>query len=454
MRTTGPELWLMCCLVVFSGGVARGQASSAFTLRQAVALSLDRSPDRRIAGADVAGAQIATRLARTALLPELFFSEGVTRGDDPVYAFGTRLRQQRFQQSDFALNNLNRPLPINDFTTRFWGQWRGFDSWRTEFQIRRSDLLLRSAEASASRSDQEIVHRVVSCYEQILFAARRAEVAQHQVETAQALLDASRSRVQAGMSVDADQLAAAANLSTREQDLIEAQGDLAIAWAELERAIGAPVPEGQRHLRVLDEKHFDALPVEDAVVLALRSRPDRASLRQQLLAQKTGVQAAKAAFGPTIGAFGSWETDRSSFAGSGGNNWMAGAELRLDILPAARREELAAAKTTLERTEAANTAADQQIRLEVIRAWYAHQAASRMLDVARVSVAQSDEALRILRDRYDAGLTTITELLRAEDTQRQSSIDYWQAVFRNAVSFADLAFATGTLTAGGAGDLE
>jgi outer membrane protein TolC len=190
------------------------------------------------------------------------------------------------------------------------------------------------------------------------------------------------------------------------------------------------------------------------VSVALRSRPDRESLIEQLRAQKAGVAAAKAGFGPTIGAVGSWETDRQSFAGDGGNNWMAGAELRVDLLPAARRDELAAAKATLQRTEAASDAADQQIRLEVVRAWYAHQAASRMLDVARASVAQSDESLRILRDRYDAGLVTVTELLRSEDAQRQSVTSYWQAVFRNAVSYADLEFAMGTLNASNAGDLE
>src|SRR6266702_3448596 len=98
------------------------------TLPQAAALSLDKSPERRISQADVDLAKSATRQARTALWPSLSFSEAVTRGNDPVYAFGTRLRQQRFEQSDFAPNRLNRPLPMNDFTSRFTGQWLAFDS--------------------------------------------------------------------------------------------------------------------------------------------------------------------------------------------------------------------------------------------------------------------------------------------------------------------------------------
>jgi len=454
MGKTGSVNLLFALLALSSGLPAAAQAGPVVTLREAVALAFDQSPDRRIAASEVTSARIETRAARTALLPNLSFSEAVMRGNDPVYAFGTRLRQQRFQQSDFAQNNLNQPTPINDFTTRFSGSWVGFDSWRTELQIRRSDLLAKSAEASASRSDQEIAHRVVTSYEHVLFASRYAEMARHQEQTAQSLLDASESRVQAGVAVDADRLTAATNLALRQQESIEAEGNLATAWAELERAVGAPIRDDQRQLQVFAEKHFDPPAIEEAVSLALRSRSDRESLMQQVGAKKAAVAAAKAGFGPTVDAFGSWETDRQSFAGDGGNNWMAGAELRVDLLPAARRDELASAKATLQRTEAASDAADQQIRLEVVRAWYAHQSASRMLDVARASVAQSDESLRILRDRYDAGLVTVTELLRAEDAQRQSATSYWQAAFRNVVSYADLEFAMGTLNASNAGDLE
>jgi outer membrane protein TolC len=432
----------------------QAQDATPFTLRDAVALSLDKSPDRKIAAAGTEAARSNSRLARTALLPNLGFSEDVTRGNDPVYVFGTRLRQQQFLQSDFALNSLNRPTPLGDFTTRFSGNWTAFDSWRTQLAIRRADLLLKSSQASASRSDQEILHRVVAGYEGVLFAAKHVDVAEHQVETADALLASSKNRVEAGLAVDSDQLVATANLAEQQQELIAAQGDLAIAWAELERAVGNSIPQEHRQLQSQDEKRFDNPPVEEAVATALHSRPDRESLRQQLLAQKADVQSAKSGFGPTIGAFGSWQTDRATFAGAGGNNWVAGAELRVDILPLAKREQLSGARANLERTQAAGDSADLEIRLEVTRAWYAHRAAAQMLDVARASRTQSDESLRILKDRYEAGLATITDLLRAEDAQRQSAMNYWQAVSRNTLTFAELEFAMGTLTTANIEGLE
>ena len=62
-------------------------------------------------------------------------------------------------------------------------------------------------------------------------------------------------------------------------------------------------------------------------------------------------------------------------------------------------------------------------------------------------MAQAAESLRILRNRYDAGLVPLTDVLRAEDAERQSQSGYWQAVYRNALSYAALRLATGTLNA-------
>ena len=127
-------------------------------------------------------------MARTQLLPQLNFTEDISRGNDPVYAFGTRLRQRQFTQADFALNALNFPQPIGNFSTRFSGSWMAFDSFKTQKEIRRADLLKQSASSSAKAVDQQIVFRVVEAYQQVLYAQREIDVAQHEQETAAALL--------------------------------------------------------------------------------------------------------------------------------------------------------------------------------------------------------------------------------------------------------------------------
>lgn len=124
---------------------------------------------------------------------------------------------------------------------------------------------------------------------------------------------------------------------------------------------------------------------------------------------------------------------------------MAGAELRVDLLPLEQRARLQQEKASLLRAQAGEESARSMIRVEVSRAYFGLQSAAKMVDVARNSMAQSAESLRILRNRYDAGLVPLTDVLRAEDAERESQNGYWQAVYQNALSYASLRLATGTL---------
>ena len=94
-------------------------------------------------------------------MPHLNFSETATRGDDPVYVFGSKLRQQRFATADFALNQLNTPLPFGNFSTRFAGSWNLFDSFASWHGVNRARQMNEAAAHQLERADQEIVFRVV-----------------------------------------------------------------------------------------------------------------------------------------------------------------------------------------------------------------------------------------------------------------------------------------------------
>ena len=415
------------------------------TLHQAVSIGLEKNPARKLAAADVASAEAGLRLSKMPLLPQIGFTEGFTRGNDPVYVFGTRLRQQRFQASDFSLNRLNRPTPIDNFNMSLAGRWTAFDSLHTQYKMKHASLVKDSATSSAGRSDQEIIYHVISAYESVLMVGRDVEVAQHTVDTSQALMELSRNRVDTGLAVEADALSAAVNRATRQQELIEAQGRQATAWVEFEAAVGVSFAQGPESLEPLVEHAFSGSPLPEEITEALKSRADLHSVAIQTLAQQTAVKSAKAEFGPRVDVFGSWQTDRQTIAGAGGNNWAAGGEIRIDLMPFEKRARLQQEKAGLMRAEASEASTRSIVRVEVSRAYYEHQSAEQTVVVARSARTQAAESLRILRNRYEAGLATLTEVLRVEDADRQSQSGYWRAVYRSAISYASLRLATGTL---------
>jgi outer membrane protein TolC len=434
-------------------GVLAASAQEPLTLRQAVDRALRQNPEVAIARADSKAASAEASLSRTQLLPKLNFTEDISRGNDPVYAFGTRLRQQRFTQADFAPNALNRPAPIGNFSTRFSGSWLGFDSFKTQREIRRADLMRASASSSAKAVDQQIVLRVVRAYQSVLYAQREIDVAEHEQETAAALQASVEDRVKAGLAVESDRLSAQVNAAGRKEELIAAQGDLELAWEDLREAMGDKDLK-PAELKPLEFHAFSELSLEEVLASAVKLRPDLRALGQAQSAQTAAVSAAKSDFGPRVSAYGNWEEDRRAFAGAGGNNWVAGVQVNIDILPAGKRAQLARENAAKQRIDAQLALSQQQIRLEVSRAHIHRKTAELSLETARAAMTQAAESLRILKNRYNAGLATITDLLRAEDAGRQSQSSYWHAVYGNTLAYADLLYATGTLTAEAAEDLQ
>ena len=439
-------------LLLSMGRLAAG-AQEPLTLRQAVNIALGQSPDAAIARADNQEAKSAATMARTQLLPQLNFTEDISRGDDPVYAFGTRLRQRQFTQADFALNALNFPQPIGNFSTRFSGSWMAFDSLKTQREIHRADLHRQSALTSTKAVDQQIVFRVVGAYQQVLYAQREIDVAQHEQETAAALLTSVDEHVKAGLAVESDRMSAEVNVAARKEELIAAQGDLELAWAQLREAMGDPELKATE-LKPIEPHTFPQNALEEELATAEKARPDLAALGQEQSAQASAVGAAKSDFGPRVSAYGNWEEDQSSFAGSGGNNWVAGLQISVDILPLGRRAQLSRESAAKQKIDAQVTASQQHLRLEVSQAHIHQKTAELSLETARAAMDQSAESLRILKNRYGAGLATITDLLRAEDAERQSQSNYWHAVYGNAMAYTELLYATGTLTPDAAEELQ
>jgi outer membrane protein len=439
--------------LLFSMGRLAAGAQDPLSLRQAINQALGQSPEAAIARAGNLDAKSAASMARTQLLPQLGFTEDISRGNDPVYAFGTRLRQRQFTQADFALNALNFPQPIGNFSTRFSGQWLAFDSFKTQREIHRADLFKESASFSAGAVDQQIAFRVVGAYQQVLYAQRETAVAQHEQETAAALLRSVDEHVKAGLAVESDRMSAEVNGSARKEELIAAQGDLELAWAALREAMGAPDLKATE-LKPIEPHTFPQGALDEEIATAAKTRPDLIALGQAQSAQASAVGAAKSDFGPRVSAYGNWEEDRTSLGGSGGNNWVAGVKISVDILPIGKRAQLARESAAKQKIDAQVAATEQHLRLEVSQAHIHRQTAALQLETTRAAIDQSAESLRILKNRYDAGLATITDLLRAEDAERQSQSNYWHAVYGNVMAHSELLYATGTLTPDAAEEMQ
>lgn len=428
--------------------VASAAAQTPLSLQQAVAMALEKNPQRKMAVADQHAAEAGVKEARAGLLPRLEFTENATRGNDPVYVFGTLLRQQRFTAANFALNELNTPTPIGNFSSRFSGNWNLFDSFANVKSVARAQDLRQAAGHQLERADQETIFRVVQAYLGLLLAQKQQDVAEQSVKTAQSILDRSRARYESGVVVQSDLLSAQVRLAGRQEELIRARNNVAYAAAQLDTAMGVSLDAQFQPSQALSQGALPQSVLADLEKQALASRPDLKQIEAQQMAQEKSVSIAKSSFGPRLNAFGGWETDSATLSQVQGNNWVAGLELQLDLFQGgAKKAQLTRERALQERIAAAHQAATDQVRLEVRRAYYDFDSARQQAGVAQAAVGQAEESMRINQNRYDAGITTITDLLTIEEAMRRAQTDYWEAVYRLRTSYANLELATGTLRA-------
>ena len=425
----------------------QGPAAQSLTLPEAVKIALEKNPQRKAALADTRAASADIKQARSFLMPRITFSETATRGNDPVYVFGSRLRQQRFGSADFALNALNTPTPLTNYATRFGGTWNLFDSFASWRGVDRAKRVQDASVQQLARTEQEIVFRVVDSYYGVLLAKKQLELGEQALKTAQAILDRSKDRFESGVAVESDTLSSQVRLAARKQELIRAQNNLSLARAQLSTALGLPAENVFDPVEALAEKNLPALSLEDAEKHAMESRPDLKRIHAEETAQQQSVLMAKSAFGPRVNAFADWEADNPAFvSGGGGNNWVAGIELQFDLFQGgAKRAQLSRERALQEKVTSVKEMATDAARLEVRRAYYDADAAHRQIEVARAAITAAQESLRINQDRYESGLSTIADLLAAEEAALRSQTDYWDAVYRYHTGYAGLEFASGIL---------
>jgi outer membrane protein len=435
-------------LVFFSTVVAQQQPETqVLTIRQAVQIALEKNPLRKAAIADTKAASAEVREARSFLMPRLTFSETATRGNDPVYVFGSKLRQQRFTAADFALNKLNSPLPFGNFTTRFGSTWNLFDSFATWHGVTRAKQMNQAAAHQLDRTDQEIVFRVVSAYYQNLLAQKQLEVAEQSLKTAQAITELSQSRFDSGLVVQSDLLSAQVRMAARQQELIRARNDFELSRTQLNLVMGMPAESSFQLADDLRERTLPVPVLAESEKQALANRPELKRVNAEQAAQHQSVAIARSSFGPRVNAFAGWEMDNPTFvAGGGGNNWLGGIELQIDIFQGgAKRAELSRQRALEEKVTAMKQVATDGVRLEVRRAFFDVDASRQQVELARAAISQAHESLRINQDRYETGLITITDLLGAEESNRRSQTDYWEALYRFQTSYANLELASGNL---------
>lgn len=419
--------------------------SRLLTLREAARMALERHPSVEGAAARIKAADSRIEQAKGGFLPKVNYTESYLRGNNPVYVFGSLLTQGQFSEKNFAIDTLNHPPALNNFQSLLTVDQVLYDAGQIRRQTRSAELGRSIAAEDERHVRMTLIATVVKTYYGVMLAQESLHVAQEAVKSAEADMARAEAVRAAGMSTDVDVLSIRVHLAAMKEQVIRRSYGLNVARDALNEALGQPLDTLNELSTPLIRLTAEPAIADEAS--ASRERPEarQARIASQLAETQAGL--ARSSFLPQVGFRGALEADRQRFVNRGGGNWMISASLRWNLfnggIDRARVEEashaMASARAQQRQTEAG-------IQLQVRSANAERNAAGERIAVADAAVAMAEESLRITKNRYEAGLATVTDLLRTETALLESRSRRLASIYDSRLAAASLELAAGTLS--------
>ncbi len=373
-----------------------------------------------------ADAQRATAAgALRGVLPAVGADASLLRTTDPINAFGFALKQRGVSMASFAPASLNDPAAISNYAAGFTLQQPiiNGDAWAG----------LRAARAGAAASESQAEWTRLTTRANVVQAYYGAVLAREMAGTMRAAERAAHEHVRAadlavtnGLVTRSDALLARVRAGEIEAQRLDAESQARLARVQLALLLGTP---GDSAFSLPD-----SLPVAAGVRVErtdVTSRADVNAADKARQAAQLDVRRAQASLLPRLNGFARYEWNSPDRPAAGRPMWTLGAVLSwspfgggaelADVRGAAARARGADAQA-----EGARAAAALE-RQSADEAW--HVAAARAV-IADTAVTQSDEALRIVRKKYQGGLSAISELLDASAANTQARLMRSDARFR------------------------
>ncbi len=418
--------------------------SVRLSLSQTIQLALQGSQSRA-AEERVMAAGFDRQAVSARRLPTAGLDLSAIGTSDPVGAFGTRLRQERFTQSDFELSALNSPSPIGDLAGSAGVRWTLFDrSIGSEIAV--SSALLDGAVATRARVQELTVFRARLLYIGVNHASAALLAAEAGVEAASRLLGQVESRLEQGMAIEADRLRVQSELASLEAARHQANAAHEIAKESLRAFLG--VPSGTE-LELSDpiEAVDQALSLIDMGLedSGIEGRADLEAARATLEAADARTDGVRGQRLPVVEAFAG--VSAHSWSSNLGASWTGGIRLSVPVFTGgavSRQVESASARTRAGRIELTQRVRDAES--EVLRARIQRDAAIAAHRSVQLSEAAAREAARLISARYGVGMTTLAELLQAEAALVNARRATAGRMAEVAMSRAELLFVVGKST--------
>ena len=401
-----------------------------FTIDDAIATALQKNPDilAAIQQIRLTSGQLIT--VRAAQLPTLNVNSGYgVESDtlvDPSYT-GQAIGQN---QAWNVVIGINQSI------------WSG---WKNQADFSAARLANESSFYALRQTIDQTVAQTKTIFYDVIFNRALIRVREESVAVLQTQLQDQQSRFEAGTVPRFNVLQAEVALANAIPPVIQARNALRISQFALVKQLGLDYPSdpSQVPFDVVGALDYDPIKIDlpKSVFTALARNPSLKIQRQNILISVEQVKAALSGFQPTLNATAGYQAFNIPTAAQldeAANGLFFGVTGSWNIFDGlATVGATQTAKAALEQSKINYDNSARGVELEVQRAVSNLIEAQEVIDSQRANVVQATEALRLSRERLDAGAGTQLDVLNAQVSLLQSQTTELEGTYRYILALAE-----------------
>ena len=435
------------------------------TLNDAVQIALKQNPD-------ILNAIQQIRLTRGQLIqvaaqamPQLQITSGYDQQQQDLVTNGSRSGGSAIQlinASGRSVNSVEIPNPNGPpsvislgsvgssavqnqtWNIQFQATQLIFDGGATFSGIKAGSAAYDSAFFSLRSTIDNIVSQVINLFYQVVLNRAFIVVRQQNVSLNQQQVKDQQNRYDAGTVPRFNVLQAEVSLANAMPPLIQAQNAYRIALYQLVRLLGMDYPKGHPSevpFNVVGTLGYSPrkIDTDDSIRVAIARNPSLKAQRQTILQFASNVNVQIAGWFPSISANAGYQFTNDLASQNLSNTvdgWLFGATGTWNVWDGgATYGRVTQAKAQLMQSKNNYDNGIRQVVLDVQQAISNLQQAQETIDSQTASVVQATEALRLSKERLDAGagtqldvLNAQTQLLTAQSNVLQARYDYINAM--------------------------
>lgn len=412
------------------------QQKTSLTLTEAIDMAWSKSNEITLANTKIKTKKLELQATKNNQYPDLKLSGQYQRLANAGINF--KLNQSSDPQqmpvvNQLMVGQLNATVPV-------------FAGFKLQNNIKAQDYLYQAEMANAEQTKEEIALRVIEYYASLYKAQKTIEILKENQKSAKQRVKDFIELEKNGIIPRNDLLKSKLQVSKIQLSLDETTNNLKTINFYLTTLLKLN-PETQLEIREADFADFKMTNVPTNELPALENRKDLKALQHQGKAIETSVKISKGSYYPTIALVGGYTALDLSNVITVQNAMNVGVGISYDLSMLLKNGTLVKiAENKVIEVQNNEAILTDYIRTQVKKAIEDYDLALKQTLVYEEAQEQATENYRIVKDKYDNGLSDTNDLLEADVEQLNSKINKALAKANSIQKYYELLSVTGQLS--------